>query len=351
MQAAKVKTSKPNPVTHNRAGFTLIELLVVIAVIAILLSILLPAVQAIREAARQNSCKNNLKQLGLALQTFQTTQGYYPSSWRGARPNDSTDTVGWSAQTQLLPYLEQVATFEKIDFTQPYSATIPVETADGVTVNLGSLRIQALLCPSELRDMPRGDSHYPLNYGVNLGTWFVYDPTTDKGGPGAFYPRSRLKPDDFRDGLTNTLAMAEIKGWTPYYRNSANATETPLLPAEICSSGAAGEFQTESGHTEWIDGRAHQTGFTTTFPPNTEVTCIVEGESFDVDFTNWQEGKASITNATYAAVTARSYHSGLVNVVLMDGSVRPISEMIDVKVWRAASTRSGDEILPGSFHE
>ena len=100
-----------------------------------------------------------------------------------------------------------------------------------------------------------------------------------------------------------------------------------------------------SGHTEWTDGRVHQSGFTTTFGPNTKVLYTEGGTIFDVDWTNQQEGKSTI-NVTYAAVTSRSYHPGLVNVSLMDGSVRAIGESIELALWRALSTRNGGEIVP-----
>src|SRR5690606_316727 len=114
---------------------------------------------------------------------------------------------------------------------------------------------------------------------------------------------------------------------------------------EIC--GLGGEFKPNSGHTEWVDGRAHQIGFTTVSPPNHRALCT-EGVAYDVDWNNQQEGK-SPTIPTYAAVTARSYHEGMVNVAMMDGSVRPIEDNINVGVWRALSTRRGQEIMPDSF--
>ena len=113
--------------------------------------------------------------------------------------------------------------------------------------------------------------HYPLNYGVNCGVWKVFDPTDQSGGSGAFFPNSGLGTRNFGDGLSNTLMLAEVKGWTPYYRDGKNGTATLANdPDEICS--LKGNFKTESGHTEWVDGRTHQAGFTATFTPNTKVS-------------------------------------------------------------------------------
>lgn len=338
----------------DRSGFTLIELLVVITIIAILVSILFPAVQAARESARQNQCRNNLRQFGIALAAFESNRRHYPASWNRTEPNADGTIDGWSGQALLLPYLEQDATFDRIDFNFSYNLAPPVTTADGETLLLSALRNPTFLCPSEIRDEVRfsggAKKHYPLNYALNCGVWFVYDPATRTGGEGVFYPESNLRADQIVDGMSNTIAMAEVKGWNPYYRNSANAMSTLPTTSDICTLGAAGAFKTNSGHTEWVDGRVHQIGFTTTFAPNTHVICTEGGVDYDVDFTNQQEGRSS-TVPTYAAVTARSYHEGKVNVLLMDGSVRSVDDRIELGVWRALSTRAGKDILPESFHK
>ncbi len=338
-----------------RPGFTLVELLVVIAIIGILVALLLPAVQAAREAARRSSCRNNLKQLALAIHNYQVTTGVFPPSFCFMHPIPTTaaeQTGGgnWSAQARILPFIEQVTIHNHIDFKRDYNAAA---LPDGTKVR--TLRIGPYLCPDEINDVQRmgasGPEHYPLSYGVNLGVWFVYDPVTNRGGEGAFFPNSRLSPADFRDGMSNTLCAAEVKAYTPYMRNAALPDPTlPLDPTLVGSLGGEAklgpELMKNTGHTEWPDGRSHQTGFTTVFTPNTIAAHSVGGKEYDIDWTNQQEGK-SATVKTYAAVTARSFHTGAVNVALMDGSVTGIADQIDLSVWRALSTRAGGEIVPG----
>jgi prepilin-type N-terminal cleavage/methylation domain-containing protein len=115
----------------RRRGFTLIELLVVMIVIGILIGLLLPAVQKAREAARRTACANNLKQIGLALANFEAATRHYPTSWKPTAPDASGNVNGWSAQAQLLPYLEQVTLHRAIDFSLSYTQVPDIETADG----------------------------------------------------------------------------------------------------------------------------------------------------------------------------------------------------------------------------
>ncbi len=335
----------------RRKGFTLVELLVVMVIIALLMGLLFPAIQAARESARKTSCRNNLYQLSKAVLNYEASRTRFPSSWRppAAYKVGDANVAGWSTQAQLLPYLEQKATHSEINYNLPYSDdSFVVTTADGEDVRLSALRVPTYLCPSEVRDEMRDGTHYPLNYAVNLGVWFVWDPETGKGGDGAFYPNSKLTAGDFLDGQSFTMAFAEVKAWNAYYRNAGlAAADLADIPTDTEICGLGGEFKPNSGHTEWVDGRAHQIGFTTVFPPNHRVLCT-EGVAYDVDWNNQQEGK-SPTIPTYAAVTARSYHEGMVNVAMMDGSVRPIEDNINVGVWRALSTRRGQEIMPDSF--
>ncbi|MFK8113107.1 MAG: DUF1559 domain-containing protein, partial [Rubripirellula sp.] len=291
-----------------RGGFTLVELLVVIAIIGILVGLLLPAVQAARAAARRMSCQNNMHQVILAVHNYESAMKRLPPAW--TKPSQTGD--GWSLQARILPYVEGMALAQSVNFDAGYgAATI---TVDGRVEKVSSFRVTTYLCPSEVNDIVRLNSsneaeHFPLSYAYNAGPWFVYNPNDQSVGPGAFIPNRDGRFRDVLDGLANTLAFSEVKGWTPYYRDAGNLGQMtmPTEPADICA--LAGSFKTETGHTEWVDGRIHQTGFTTTFSPNRKVLCDVSGTEYDVDFTNMREGKTT-TALTYAAVTSRSYHEG-----------------------------------------
>jgi prepilin-type processing-associated H-X9-DG protein len=200
-----------------------------------------------------------------------------------------------------------------------------------------------------MRDEPRPDgalTHYPLNYGINTGTWFLFDPAKQAGGDGLVFPNSRTSLRSVSDGSSRTLAFAEVKAYNAYFRDGGNPNAAgapmPATPADVAPLG--GNFKVDSGHTEWVDGRVHQTGFTATFAPNTVVPHTSGGKSYDVDFNSSREG-LSTTKFTYAAVTSRSYHPDGVQVGFADGSVHFVAETIDILVWRALATREGGEIL------
>jgi prepilin-type N-terminal cleavage/methylation domain-containing protein len=324
------------PGTEPRPAFTLIELLVVIAIIAVLIGLLLPAVQKVREAANRASCLNNLKQIGLALHHYETAQAVYPPF--GIYPPGATQ-ASWSVQARLLPYLEQENLQRLIDFNFS-SDHQPLVSAR---------RVASYLCPSEVNDRPRPDgavTHYPLNYAANVGTWHVYNPLTGQASDGAFPVNGHLRPLDIRDGLSHTLALAEVKAFTPYLRDggrpSAPGVAVPGSPAAVAAWG--GDFRADSGHTEWVDGRTHQTGFTTAFPPGTLVPYRDLGGTYDIDFTSSREGRTA-DRLTYAAVTARSPHAGVVQALLLDGSVRAFRTGLGLDVWRALGSRAGGEVV------
>lgn len=337
----------------HRAGFTLIELLVVMIIIGILIALLLPAVQRAREAARRTACTNNLKQVTLAVANFEAQHRHYPASWKSTTADSAGNVNGWSVLGQLLPHLEQGNIYRNIDFTQGYNLAAPIIAADGSSVKLTAMRIPTYLCPSEKRDEAKLESgvaaHYPVNYAFNVGTWLVYDPNTKTGGLGAFYPDSKLTSSAFRDGLSQTLCSAEVKAWTGGIR-TAGLTTDPGFPtlSNVCTLG--GTYKAAGGHSEWADGRAAHSGFTTVFRPNQVVACptgaTVGPTTDDIDWVNQSEGKTT-TVPIWAALTSRSYHEGAVNCSMMDGSVRSFANDIDLFVWRAFSTRDGGEIIPG----
>ncbi|MEN6494963.1 MAG: DUF1559 domain-containing protein [Thermoguttaceae bacterium] len=336
-----------------QSGFTLVELLVVIAIIGILIALLLPAVQAAREAARRSQCINNLKQLGLGLHNYLGANTVFPPSFC-IRPGTtlSGNNGSWSIHGRLLPYLEQGNAYNLVRLDVAWDAQL--------STGVPTMRTPIYLCPSEINDRVRVDGSgnpytYPQNYGFNFGTWLVHNPATSQGGDGAFYVNSRLGPASFTDGLSNTLAAAEVKTFTPYVRNTSDPGPTvPASPAALTSLLSGAQFKLGSqtndntGHTEWGDGRVHHSGITTVFTPNTIVAYVhTDGRTYDIDYNSQQEGK-NATQPTYAAVTARSFHPGIVNTLLMDGSVRSISQTIELQTWRRLGTRASNEVL-GEF--
>jgi prepilin-type N-terminal cleavage/methylation domain-containing protein len=334
----------------RRSAFTLIELLVVIAIIAILMALLVPAVQRVRSAAAVTQCQNKLHNLGIALHNYMGVSKRLPPN--GVYSYDGTkvtQTSPWSALSRILPYVEQESMFKNIDFTQPYSTQPAISSA----------RVNIYICPSEIQDKGSGadptygNKNWTLNYAVNLGTWGVLLKQNGKlvGGDGAFMSNRGCAPKEFKDGMSNTLAMSEVKSYT--YKLGGTSTSPgsssspPTSVGDVSGGfglGAAAFDPTKFTHQEWVDGKVHETGFTTAFPPNTNVAYSSGGQSYDVDFVSATETSAG---ETYAAVTSRSYHVGIVNSLLMDGSVRAITNGVSMSTWRALGTRAGEEI-PGN---
>lgn len=315
----------------------------VIAIIGILIALLLPAVQAARESARRISCANNLKQIGLALHN-------YESSFRKLPPafllQSNGETRGsWSVHARILPFVEQESLGERIDLS--------IDWHQQVHTGVPAARINTYICPSESNDDPRfkdGQPYvHPINYGFNYGSWLIHDPVLGHKGDGSFQIDRSTRFGDFHDGLSNTMCASEVKAYTSYIRNS-DSDPGPIAPTDVdFFQNMSGQlklgpsYDQNTGHTVWPDGRVHHAGFTTVFTPNTLVPYEYDGRVYDVDFNSWQEGRSD-SRISYAAVTARSYHPGIVNTLLMDGSVRVTPDTIDLRSYRAMGTLSGGEI-------
>ena len=327
-------------------GFTLIELLVVVAIIAILIALLLPAVQAAREAARRLQCVNNLKQLGLALANYEGVSGVLPPSVVVAGNGAGYWSNGWSINGRLLPFLEQGSAFNSINFTLNYSA------AENTTVP--QMVIASFLCPSEIKPQPKltstGGRYGVANYNWNVGDWFVFGGVDAAAATrGAFGANRSRRLSEFTDGLSNTVTSSEVKTYQAVLTKCtlSMVREPGSIPSPTADPYAAvPEYKggpctlNLTGHAEWVDGAALETGFTTAWPPN---KAILSGSpAVDVDVVSVGEKSGG---PTYAAITSRSYHPGGVNSLFGDGSVRFIKSSVNGVTWRALGSVGGGEVV------
>jgi prepilin-type processing-associated H-X9-DG protein len=279
--------------------------------------------------------------MGLALHNFENGQRHYPVAFEtdssGAQISD------WGVSAQLLPFIENAALGAEVRDAIASATSYSAKKIDGKY--LCSFRIDTLLCPSEIRDEVRisggEEKYYPTNIGWNRGTGQIL-PAKGAGANGPFGVNFKGKPRDMRDGLSNTLAAGEKKAYMPYRRDGGSLAAVPALTA-TATSNQSGDQKGDSGNTEWCDGRTHQDGLTTTYPPGSVTPN--SGTVADGDFTSQREGKGS-NAAAVAIVTSRSYHNGGVcNGLMMDGSTRSTTSTIDGNTWRALGTRAGGEVI------
>ena len=330
-------------------AFTLIELLVVVAIIGVLIALLLPAVQAAREAANRSQCANNLKQIGLATQNYASTFNVLPPSGISGWNNGVYYWQTWSLQARILPFLEREAKYNDVNFE------ISAGNAANNTVRwfLG----KTFLCPSDPVALDKRTDTDNICYGFNRGVFYVWGGlgNTNPKPPSPFYPNSSVRLGHVIDGLSKTLCVSEVKPKTNGVRFCLNpgyepltATPTPqpgdgptAIPAYTSCSGGANYT---AFHTEWHAGDVFHTGFTTLWTPNRKTggqfTTGVVQEDMDVTL-----GSERMNIPLFSAATARSYHPGGVNAVLLDGSVSFFSDTIDGRVWRALSTVAGNETV------
>lgn len=304
----------------NRLAFTLVELLVVIAIIGVLVGLLLPAVQAAREAARRMQCSNNLKQIGLALHNYHDTHKAFPPLW--VSTTGPSDRANWITMT--LPFVEQA------NLNATYDANTTTGGGAG-NAFLNRTDIATFRCPSAPQHPPAPYPTIPAaqftwalgNYVCNNGLGPMRSVPVAQGiatvaKPGVFGCNSKIGIREMIDGTSNTLLVSEV------IANASNATRSDwrgnLTYPEFCMF-------------HWNE------------PPNSptpdrlrDVLCISTPRIPCV-------GVYTAYNNRNIIVTARSFHTGGVQAVFGDGSVRFVTQSINLTTWQGLGSPGGGEVV------
>lgn len=315
------------------SGFTLVELLVVIAIVGILIGLLLPAVQAARETARRMRCQNHLKQIGLAVHTYESVHRYLPGGQVRMSFSSKPRVRGWSLFVQLLPNFEQGPLFDRWDFANPLGNETLGNTAAVLPV---------LICPSaSLAKNPftkdSGVQYALTTYGGNGGTQ-SHPPETTVGdgmfagtGPPITTPPTKqfplIKFSHVLDGLSNTLLFGERDHLDPNFDSifAAGGTMNPL--------GGWGHWAAAAGQFALTD-----VTLSSIAPINYRLPFNHASGQADSPFDQSREAVLRLN-------AFGSRHAGGANFTLTDGSVRFLNESVDARVLRGLSTRAGGEVV------
>lgn len=325
---------------QSRRGVTLVELLVVIGIIGMLVALILPAVQSARDSARRVQCQNNLKQLGLALQSSANAQGTFPMGGQTAlddyRPTVNGIEYGhrrWSWLIYVLFYAGEPSLYDR-HWGHYQSSKWQSSPSDGSPLSYSALPdkttpVAGFSCPSDptnpklhSQDGPASanDQGFHGNYLLCAGsTSFGTDFMNSTQLNGISFPLSAVRFAHIKDGLSNTIAASEIK----------------LVPEPI--GGGFSAIDLRGRYHNNIHGGCN---FSTLYPPNTTVSDRLPYCSNALPSAPCLGG-----HGIHHVISARSYHPGGVNAVMADGATRFVSDGVDPVAWQAAGSRNGRELV------
>ena len=298
-------------------AFTLIELLVVIAIIAVLIALLLPAVQQAREAARRSQCKNNMKQMGLALHNYHDTPTVFPP---GQTHTLADSKNGHNFYADILPYLDQAAVYNQLNWGFPGYSCSPsaIQLAAQTTI------IQPYICPSSTTATVWGYRACPNGYRGGVSQYVGISGSASRllsgysyvSNAGTFFKASKIGIRDISDGASNAMIVGEYSG---------------------LAKGVAGNKQSKAcaendvNTTVWFGMYDNTPPVNTSngYPWNSNKTVAYAPNLY---WNNYQctSPSTSAISATYNQQSLKSEHTGGVHILLGDGAVRFLSENIDV---------------------